>query len=196
MAHIDYYFSLLSPFTYLAGDGLETIAAKHSATITYRPADFMRVFNETGGLPVPKRHPFRQDYRLQELRRLSERAALPLNIQPAHWPVDAERASSAVIAVADQGGDAGKLARAFLSACWAEDRDISDPETIAAILSENDLDEAGLTPGIDAAVPRYAENTDLCLENGVFGAPFYIAGGEKFWGQDRLDFLDWHLGKG
>ncbi|MEM6664705.1 MAG: DsbA family protein, partial [Pseudomonadota bacterium] len=74
--------------------------------------------------------------------------------------------------------------------------DISDPETIAAILSENDLDEAVLTPGIDAAVPRYAENTDLCLENGVFGAPFYVVGGEKFWGQDRLDFLDWHLGKG
>jgi len=70
MAEIDYYFSLLSPFTYLAGMRLEEIAARHGAAIRYRPCDMQAVFAETGGVPVPKRHPARQAYRLQELRRL------------------------------------------------------------------------------------------------------------------------------
>ena len=193
MAVIDYFFSLMSPFTYLAGMRLEEIAEKHNAEIVYRPTDLMKVMPETGGLPVPKRHPFRQQYRLQELRRLSAHTGLPLNIQPKHWPVDAKPASLAVIAVAEQGGDAGKLAHAFLRAVWAEERDIANADTIAAILAENGHDAAALAPAMAAAEAQYDTNTALALERGVFGAPFYIVGDERFWGQDRLDYLDRHL---
>ena len=97
MARIDYYFSILSPFTYLAGDGLERIAAKHGAEISYRPCDIMKVFAETGGVPVPQRHPFRQEYRLQELKRISKRTGLRLNLKPAHWPTDPFPGSAAII---------------------------------------------------------------------------------------------------
>ena len=194
MATIEYFYSLLSPYTYLAGDRLEEIAARRGATIDYRPVNFMEVLPETGGLPVPKRHPFRQAYRLQELARHSEREGMALNTSPAHWPVDVTEASAAVIAAAGQGGDAGALSRAFLRAVWAEDRDISDAGTTAAILSENGMDAGALAPHLEAARAAYAANTAMAFEKGVFGAPFYVVGEEKFWGQDRLDHLDWHLG--
>ena len=48
MAHIDYYFATISPFTYLAGTGLEKVAEKHGATITYKPVDIMALFARTG----------------------------------------------------------------------------------------------------------------------------------------------------
>ena len=96
--------------------------------------------------------------------------------------------------VAGQGGDAGALSRAFLRAVWAEDRDISDAATIAAIVGECGHDAAALAPAMDAAHEQYRANTALAMENGVFGAPFYVVNGERFWGQDRLDHLDWHLG--
>ncbi|MEM7058706.1 MAG: 2-hydroxychromene-2-carboxylate isomerase [Pseudomonadota bacterium] len=195
MAKIDYFFSLLSPFTYLAGMGLEKVAAKHGAEIIYRPTDIMAVFAETGGVPVPQRHPFRQEYRLQELKRLSARAGLSLNIKPLHWPTDAAPASCAVIAVAAQGGDAGTLAHAFLRAVWAEDRDIADPGVVADVLSAHGYDAAAMADALAAAETEFAANKDLALANGVFGAPFYVVDGERFWGQDRLDMLDWHLGQ-
>ena len=88
---------------------------------------------------------------------------------------------------------AGALAQAFLRAVWAEERDISDPGTIAAILAENGHDAAALAQAGDAAEAQYDANTALALERGVFGAPFYIVGDERFWGQDRLEFLDRHL---
>ena len=195
MTKIDYYYSLLSPFTYLAGAGLEEIAARHGAQIVYRPTDLFKVFNETGGLPVPKRHPFRQEYRLQELNRLSKMNDMPLNIKPKHWPVDATAASVMVISIAQSDGDAGAISQAFLRACWVEERDISDRETIATILSENGFDMAEVERGSEAATTEFEANADRALENGVFGAPFYVVGDERFWGQDRLSHLDWHLGQ-
>jgi len=196
MARIDYYFSVLSPFTYLAGLELESVAARHDAEIAYKPCDIMKVFAETGGVPMPKRHPSRLDYRRQELLRISARRAMAFNLQPAHWPTDPLPASKAIIAVAGQGGDAGTLAHAFLRAVWAEERNIGDPATVAAILAANCHDARALAPAMEAAEATYRANTEQAIAAGVFGAPFYMVDGEKFWGQDRLDYLDWHLGRG
>ena len=193
MPKIEYFYSLLSPFTYLAGMGLEEVAASHQIEIEYHPTDMARVFTETGGLPVPQRHPFRQEYRLQELMRLSRMNDAPLKVRPQHWPVDATLASCSVIAVANSGGPVGVISQAFLKACWALDQDISDRETVARILSDHNQDMDELSAAIEDAREEYDANAALALEKGVFGAPFYIVDGERFWGQDRLTHLDWHL---
>ena len=193
MAHIDFYYSLISPFTYMAGDRPVQIATKHGATITHRPCDLMNVFSKTGGVPVPQRAPARQEYRLQELPRLARRAGVPLTLHPKHWPVDATTAMLSVIAVDALGGAPSPISLAFLRACWAEERDISDPGTIDEILTSLGHPVAG-DLDLDAARQVYDANTQMALENGVFGAPFFVVDGtERFWGQDRLDYLDDYL---
>ena len=185
MTRIDYFYSLASPFTYLAGDRLEQIAERRGAEIAYRPCDMMQVFGQTGGLPPAKRHPSRQAYRLQELQRLSAHAGLVLNLHPKHWPTDPTAASLMVI---EAGDDAGAMSRDFLRACWAQERDIADPDTIAAIAGG-----AGTPADPVAARAAFDANTAEALERGVFGAPFYIVDDQRFWGQDRLDYLDRYL---
>lgn len=193
MARIDYYFSLMSPFTYLAGDRLERIAARHGAGVRYRPIDAQAVFAETGGQPVPKRHPVRQSYRLEELTRLSERAGLPLTLAPAHYPASVVPASEAVISADLAGCEVAPLARAFLRAVWAQERDISAWETVAEIIAEAGIDAAVLAPHAAAASEVFKANGADALAAGVFGAPTYVLDGERFWGQDRLDLLEWRL---
>ena len=61
MAHIDYYFSTVSPWTYLAGNRLEDIAGRHGASIAYKPVDLGALFPRTGGVALPDRHPSRQE---------------------------------------------------------------------------------------------------------------------------------------
>ena len=97
MAHIDYYFFTLSPYAYLAGSRLEEIAAKHGATITYRPLDPMQLFARTGGTLPKDRHVSRQEYRAQELTRQASKLGMDFNLQPAHWPTNGAPASYAVI---------------------------------------------------------------------------------------------------
>jgi 2-hydroxychromene-2-carboxylate isomerase len=195
MADIDYFFSTLSPFTYLAGTRLEQIAARRGATIAYRPLDIMALLPRTGGTPPKDRHESRRDYRLTELRRQSASLDMPLNIAPAHWPTNAAPSSYAIIAAQlAGGGDVGALAHGFLRACWAEEKDIADDAVVRSCLETAGFDPTLADSGLLAGAEAYAANLEEAVKRGVFGAPFYVtADDQKFWGQDRLDDLDAHL---
>lgn len=195
MPHIDYFFTTLSPYVYLAGTRLEDIAARHGATITYKPLDSAALFARTGGVPLAQRHPSRQEYRLQEMRRQATKAGLPLNPRPAHWPTNGAPAAYAIIAAqAAGGGDMGKLVNGIGQACWAQDLDIAEDEVIQSCLREAGFDPTLADRGLMMGAEAYAANLEEAVQRGVFGAPFYITDkDERFWGQDRLDDLDAHL---
>lgn len=198
MPHIDYYFSTLSPYTYLAGVRLEQIAARHGASVTYKPVDVLSLFDRTGGIRPADRHPARKAYRLQELRRQSAKAGLSLNPQPMFWPTNSAPSSYAIISAQKAGGgDLGALVHAFTRAVWAEDRDISQDDTIRALLHQAGFDPALADKGMLSAAEEYARNLEDATRDNVFGAPFYVVDRtEHFWGQDRLDDLDAWLGGG
>lgn len=189
---ITYYLALISPFTYLGHDRLRTMAKAQGAAIDYRPIDIMAVFKETGAVPPVQRHPNVQAYRGAELRRWSARLGLPLTAKPRFFPVPLGLASGLVMAVGDTGADAGAVAGACLRAVWAEDRDISDAATLAAIATEQGLDATAMmaAAAAPAMADRLAANTRQALDAGVFGSPTYCLGNEIFWGQDRLNMLE------
>lgn len=195
MAHIDYFFATVSPFTYLAHTRLEQIAARHGASITYKPLDVIALFGRTGGVPPKDRHPSRQEYRLQELRRQSAKAGLTLNAKPRHWPTNPAPSSYAVIAAQSAGGgDLGALVHGLTRACWAEDRDIAEDAVIRECLSASGFDPSLADKGLLAGADAYGANLEEAVMRGAFGAPFYITDtDERFWGQDRLGDLDLHL---
>ena len=195
MANIDYYFSTLSPFTYLAGTRLEEIAAKHGATITYKPMDIATLFTRTGGVALPDRHPARKAYRLQELRRGAKKAGLEINEQPFFFPTNPAPSSYAIISAQKAGGgNLGGLVHGILAAVWAGNKDIADNEVIRAVLSENGFDPDLADKGMLTAAEEYARNLEDAVSVNVFGSPFYIVDGtECFWGHDRLDDLDAYL---
>ncbi len=195
MAHIDYFFSTISPFAYLARNRLEEIAGKHGATITYKPVDLIALFGRTGGLAPKDRHPSRQEMRLQELRRQATKADMTINLHPAFWPTNPAPSSYAIIAAQQAGdGDVGKLVAAITSACWAKEQDIAADDVIRACLKQAGFDPSLADSGLLTGAETYAANLEEAANRGVFGAPFYITDGdERFWGQDRLDDLDLHL---
>ncbi|WP_299841258.1 2-hydroxychromene-2-carboxylate isomerase [uncultured Paracoccus sp.] len=195
MAHIDYYLGTISPWCYLAGNRLEEVAGRHGATITYKPVDLMQLFDRTGGTKPADRHPSRMEMRAQELTRWSEHLGMPFNLKPAHWPVNMAPSSYAVIAAQEAGGDVGGLVQGFLRAVWAEQRDISDDGVIREILTAAGFDPALADKGLFIGAETYGRNLEQAVEAGAFGAPFYVVreSGQRFWGQDRLDFLDRHL---
>jgi 2-hydroxychromene-2-carboxylate isomerase len=195
MATIDFYFSTLSPYTYLAGNRLEQLAAAHDAQITYKPFDIQALFPRTGGTAPKDRHPARQEYRLIEMERQAKKLDLPINLKPAHWPTNAAPSSYAIIAAENAGGgDLGALVQSILRACWAEEKDIAEDAVIRECLTAAGFDASLADSGLLAGAETYGQNLEDAVSAGVFGAPFYVTGdGAKFWGQDRLDDLDRHL---
>lgn len=194
MTQIDYYFSTISPFTYLAQDGLEQLAARQGARIAYKPLDIFALFGRTGGVPVKERHENRQVYRLQELRRGAKKAGVTLNMPAAFWPTNAAPSSYAVIAAAkEDGGDTGALVRGLLSACFAEEKNVAEDDVIRECLRAAGFPPDLADKGMLSAAETYAANLEDAVTAGVFGAPFYIVGDERFWGHDRLADLELHL---
>lgn len=195
MAHIDYYFSTLSPFTYLAGTRLEGIAEAHGATISYKPLDIVALFARTGGTPPAERHPNRKEYRAQDLPRQAKKHGMKLNPQPAHWPTNPAPSSYAIIAAGRAGGgDLGALVHGITRAVWAEEKDIAEDAVIRECLEAAGFDPGLADRGLLAGAETYAANLEEAVNAGVFGAPFYVVDtGARFWGQDRLEDLDLHL---
>ncbi len=190
---VDYFFMLASPWSYLGHDRFVTIAKKHGATIRVLPVDLSKIFPVSGGLPLPKRAPQRQAYRLVELKRWREYLSMPLNLQPKFAASSGEKASHWILAAREAGEDAAvRLAGALLRARWAEERDIADLATLAAIARECGIDAHRLATRADGAefAAAYDAATQEAIDRQVFGAPTYIYRDEPFWGQDRLDFLD------
>ena len=190
MKAIEYYFSVLSPFTHLAGDQLEQIASRHGAAVNYKPIDIMGLFGRTGGVAPKDRHESRKAYRLQDLARIGKLAKIDINLTPAFWPADPVPASCAIVnAVREGSGDVGALARNVLRACWAQDRNIADPDVVAECLAAAGF-PAELAVADDMALTQFSKNTDEAVRQNVFGSPTYVVGDQVFWGQDRLGHLD------
>jgi carboxymethylenebutenolidase len=192
--HVDYYVSLNSPWTYLASKRLEVMARKYSADVTIWPVDFGSVFAVSGGLPLPKRAPQRQAYRMMELKRWRDAVGVELTLEPKFFPANEVPAARCVTALREQGrmADAIKVAHAVLHALWAEEKNTGDPATLKAIIAGCGLDADAVTKAGEApeTAAKRDEYTKAAIDNGVFGAPFFVIDGERFWGQDRLDFVD------
>lgn len=189
---VDYYYTPASPWTYLGHQRFEDMARRHGATIQYKPVDYGKVFPLSGGLPLGMRAPQRQAYRLAELKRWRDFLGVPLIIQPKYHPVASDLAAQLIIAAERAGAPPGQLSFALMRACWAEERNISDAEMLAAVATEQGLDGAKLisTARTPEIATRYEALTREAIDRQVFGAPFFIYKDEPFWGQDRLDFLD------
>jgi carboxymethylenebutenolidase len=189
--HIDYYFTPISPWAFLGSERFHAITTKAGAEVAYRPVNFGTIFPASGGLPLAKRAPQRQAYRLVELRRWADHLGIPLNPTPTTFPQSDELAALTLIAAEEAGADLAALSTALGRAIWVEDRNIADPDTVREILARYGVgSELVERAGSDEIRARRIAYTEQALAAGVFGAPSYVVNGEIFWGQDRLDFLE------
>ncbi|MFG1347033.1 2-hydroxychromene-2-carboxylate isomerase [Xanthobacter autotrophicus DSM 431] len=195
---IDYYFSSVSPWTFLGHNPFMDLAKRHGAEVVFRPVLLGPIFAQTGGLPLAKRAPERQRYRLVELQRWGLKRGVEINIHPKFWPFDGALADRTLIAALEAGLPVAELAGRIFSGVWQREENLADPAVIAAMADALGLPGAELVAGAqgEAAEAIYAANRDKALAADVFGAPSYVLDGEVFWGQDRLDLLEDALASG
>ena len=197
---VDYYFTPSSPWAYLGHQRFVDIAKRHGAHVNVKPVDLGgKIFPVSGGLPLAKRAPQRQAYRLVELKRFSEYLGQPIHLQPNFFPVSADDAAKLIIAVdLNEGTDAAMaLTGRILRGVWVEQKNIADARDLAAMLVDQGLPARRLDDAMSQAVhERYEADSQRAIAAGVFGAPSYVIDGEIFWGQDRLEFVQRRLAAG
>jgi len=188
---IDYYFSLTSPWAYIGHALFRDIVSTYNIKVNHKPVFLADLFSESGGLPLAKRHPVRQRYRMLELQRWKQKRGLEFHFRPKHVPFDGRLADGVVLAALEAGHDPDRFLRRAYAAVWQDQLDLADAATVGRLADEAGLPGKALVERSAAAEigARYEQNRQDALAADVFGSPGYVLNGEAFWGQDRLELL-------
>lgn len=198
MKKILYFYSVVSPWSYLGIKRLKEISKKYSAQIIEKPIDLVgKVFVATGGTPVPQRHISRQNYRLLELKRWGEFLNIKINQKPKFFPPkDPHLPALFCLASIDMGISMDFSAK-VLEHLWVKENDISNIDTLKLIADDLKIsfEELSKLATSDKIKKIYEANTQEAINMNIFGVPSYVYNNEIFWGQDRLELLEYSLKK-
>jgi len=188
---VDYYFSFSSPWAYIGHKAFRDVVETYGLKVNHKPVVLVDLFSETGGLPLMKRHPVRQRYRMVELQRWRDKRGLNFHFQPKHVPLNARLADGVVIAAIELGLEPDPFLRRAFPAVWEDELNLADPAIIAKIADDAGLPGEKLVErsGSEEISAAYEKNRQDAIASDVFGSPVYVLDGEVFWGQDRIELL-------
>jgi 2-hydroxychromene-2-carboxylate isomerase len=194
---IEFFFDFSSPYSYIAAEKIDALAAKHQRAVNWRPILIGAIFQKTNVVPLVHL-PLKGDYSLRDFPRSARFHGLPFNM-PAKFPLPTQSAARAFYWIAERDQkQARSFARAVFQALFVAGRDISDLAVVLEIAAQlgidsDDLSQAVASPEIKE---RLKNETESAFAQGVFGAPFFIIDKEPFWGADRLPQVEHWLATG
>ena len=197
MSPIEFYFDFSSPYSYLASEQIERLAAKYGRKVAYKPMLLGAAFKTSGMAPLTD-IPLKGDYSRRDFARSARYAGVPFNM-PNPFPVATVTAARALLWVQQAHPErANDFVHALLRAYFVQGRNIGDAPVVAQVADELGLDTATMALAVqDPAVKdRLKRTVDEAIARGVFGAPFMFVDGEPFWGHDRLPQVERWLATG
>lgn len=189
MKTIDFWYEFASSYSYPAAMRVEHQVKREGLTLRWRPFLLGPIFRSQGWNNSPFNiYPIKGRYMWRDLERICAKQNLPLKLPVSRFPQNGLKAARIAL-VLEQNARIGDFTCRVYAASFAEQRDISDDETLAGILRALDLDPATVVAAANAAEnkAKLKVQTDEAIARGIFGAPSFTIGEELFWGGDRLD---------
>ncbi|HEX4842080.1 MAG TPA: 2-hydroxychromene-2-carboxylate isomerase [Limnobacter sp.] len=187
---IDFYYDLTSPYSWVAAELIEEIAAAGKRTVNYKPTLLGFVFKATGN-SAPMMNPAKGKYAARDFARTARFHGLTIR-WPKQFPINATVGSRAILKLkATQPEKVGDFTRALFRAYFVDQQDITTEDGVKAVADAMGLDGAALAAanGDEAIKEQMKAAVQESVDVGMFGAPYFVVDGEAFWGQDRMDQL-------
>lgn len=190
-APIDFWFDFSSPYSYLASERIDALAAKHGRKVRWRPVMLGAAF-KASGLPLLITVPLKGEYSKRDFDRSARFMGVPYAFPPKFPVVTLSAARGYYWLHGQDCAKAREFAHAVFRAYWVEGRDIGELPVVLDIVDALRLDRDAFTAAIaDPAIKdRVKQETDDAIAKGMFGAPYFLVDGEPFWGADRLPQID------
>ena len=195
---IDFYFDFSSPYSYIASEWIDALAARHGRTVSWHAILLGATF-QAAELKPPVAYPIKREYSLHDFERSARFAGVPLK-NPQKFPIPTQNAARVFWWLDDRrdAGAATAWARAALRAYFTRGVMLSQPAALKALAADSGLDAAQAEAAWND--PQYKARlkraNDEAIAAGVFGAPFFFVDGEPFWGNDRKAQIERWLAHG
>lgn len=184
---VDFWFEFASTYSYPVAMRVEGAARARGVTLRWRPFLLGPIFKSQGWMDSPFNiYPVKGRYMWRDLERICAEQSIPLH-RPSRFPRNG-LLPARIVSLFEGEAWVPAFVRGIYTANFAEDREISDPAVVASVL-ESVGQPASLVADADSdeAKSRLRASTDEAIALGIFGAPSFVAGGELFWGGDRLE---------
>jgi 2-hydroxychromene-2-carboxylate isomerase len=195
---IDFYFDFSSPYSYIASEWVEALAARHGRTVRWH-AILLGALFQAAELKSPVSYPIKREYSLRDFRRSARFEGVPFT-QPDEFPIPTQNAARVFWWLNEsQGAPAATAwARTGLRAYFTRGVMLSQPEALQMLAAANGIDaqQAAAAWNDPTWKARLKRANDEALAAGVFGAPFFMVDGEPFWGNDRKPQIERWLARG
>jgi len=195
---IDFYFDFSSPYSYIASEWVEALAARHGRTVRWQAILLGATF-QAAELRSPVGYPIKRDYALRDFRRSARFEGVPY-MQPEEFPIPTLNAARVFWWLEHNQGMAAAAAwaRAGLRAYFTRGVMLSQPEALKALAAGCGIDaqQAEAAWNDPQWKARLKRANDEAIAAGVFGAPFFVVDGEPFWGNDRKAQIERWLAQG
>jgi 2-hydroxychromene-2-carboxylate isomerase len=189
---IHFYFDFSSPYSYIASEWIEAVAARHGRALNWHAILLGATF-QAAELKSPVSHPIKREYSMRDFARSARFAGLPY-VMPAKFPIPTQNAARVFWWLHDTRSAEAAVAwaHAGLRAVFTQGVDLSDGAVLRAQLHAAGIDVAGAEAAYTDPLwkDRLKRENDAAIAAGVFGAPFFIVDGEPFWGNDRRAQLE------
>ncbi len=186
---IDFYYDYISPASYFAWVRLQELCERTGASINYKPMLLGGIFKANGNTS-PITVPAKWEWIKRDFAKTAEYYGIPYQLNPHFIFSTVNVMRGALWALS--AGRIEDYNRAMYKAAWADGKDLSDADTVKAVLEEAGFDAAEVLEAMTQPEIKQAliTATTEAAERGVFGAPTMFVGDELFFGQDRLDFVE------
>ncbi|HET9976829.1 MAG TPA: 2-hydroxychromene-2-carboxylate isomerase [Burkholderiaceae bacterium] len=193
---IDFYFDFSSPYSYIASEWIEAVAARHGRALRWHAILLGATF-QAAELKSPVHHPLKREYSIRDFARSARFAGLPYRL-PTRFPIPTQNAARVFWWLHDTHAPerAVAWAHAGLRAVFTQDQDLSDPAVLRNVMAASGIDTAAAEAAYTdpAWKLRLKNENDAAIAAGIFGAPFFVVDGEPFWGNDRRSQIEAWLG--
>jgi 2-hydroxychromene-2-carboxylate isomerase len=194
MKRVEFYYDLVSPYSYLAYGRVGRICEEDGAELVLRPM-LLGAVHKAVGLQAPIETKPKASYQGRDIRRWAEYYGLPLEF-PDPFPFRTLKTMRAAMFLRERG-ELEAFTREAFALYWEEGGapeglDADEDGPILTVARRIGVDPEEVMSG--AATPEAKQAlkvaTSEAVERGVFGAPAFFVGDEMFWGNDRLHFVE------
>jgi 2-hydroxychromene-2-carboxylate isomerase len=187
-AVLEFWFEFASTYSYLSAMRIETLASQAGVTVHWKPFLLGPIFQAQGWTTSPFNiYPAKGRYMVRDIERLASERGLAFALL-SKFPQNGLLAARLALTGSDEGWVA-PFTRGVYVAEFAQGADISDRAILRSVLQGLGLDSEQLFSRVEQPdlKDRLKEQTAEAQARGIFGAPSFLAGGELFWGDDRLE---------
>ena len=185
-SYIDFYFDIISPYSYIAHKKIQKIIDNQKIIFNYKPI-LLGGLHNLAGISAPAFNKYKMKNMKNDCELVSKKNDISFTWN-LKFPINSISIMRGYLSVNNNQKE--EYLNIFFNAYWKDNLDLSSEKEFSKLLENVKIDRKFFFEKIkeESIKNNLKELTSNAFKKEVFGAPTFIVNNKIFWGQDRLEY--------